>query len=222
MAQAVSIDCEFVTTRAGKAVASVCVVDEDLQTLLLSYVKPESRIIDYKTEYSGIIPNNMECAPTLASGIRSEVSRHIRGRLIVGQDVQRDLRLLGVRYKEKRIRNTAMLPRFLDSSGNKRKLKDLALEFLGESIQDGSHSAAEDARAAMKLYIEFWDLPGPAPTPKRALQVQAPAKRPAGTSRTCRMCGGDGHTQSSCPSFQQESERLPWDYDRAKNGIWSD
>eukprot|EP00922_Rhytidocystis_sp_ex-Travisia-forbesii_P056454 GHVS01083569.1.p1 GENE.GHVS01083569.1~~GHVS01083569.1.p1 ORF type:complete len:257 (+),score=16.06 GHVS01083569.1:151-921(+) len=245
MAQAVSIDCEFVRTRAGEAVASVCVVDEDLQTLLLSYVKPESPIIDYKTKYSGIRPEHMVDAPTLAGGIRSRISRLVRGRLIVGHDVHCDLKLLGIRYKEKLIRNTAILPRFLDSRGRKRKLKYLALEFLGESIQDGSHSAAEDARAAMKLYIVFWDLPGPAP-PRRPtcwtcgivghrqsacpegrhaglLQVQAPAKRPLQVqapvkSPTCQFCGIAGHTQSSCPrSYRWDSDFGDSDYAYAED-----
>merc|ERR1712151_1451328 len=56
---------------------------------------------------------------------------------------------------------TSFLPRFLQN-GKSRKLKDLARDFLHLSIQEGSHDPLEDARAAMRLYKRFWNIPGAA------------------------------------------------------------
>ena len=61
------------------------------------------------------------------------------------------------------IRDTAELPKFLRPNGTSRKLKELAEEYLGLTIQDGIHCPEQDARAAMELYKKHWKMNGPAP-----------------------------------------------------------
>lgn len=47
-----ALDCEMVTTSDQRAsLASVCVVDENLQTVYKSLVKPDKPITDYITKY---------------------------------------------------------------------------------------------------------------------------------------------------------------------------
>jgi len=54
----VAIDCEMVeTVNNNNAVARVTIVNEKGQLLIDEYVKPQSRVIDYRTRFSGITEN---------------------------------------------------------------------------------------------------------------------------------------------------------------------
>ena len=53
------------------------------------------------------------------------------------------------------IRDVSNFSLFQHPNGGKRKLKDLAAEFLNGTIQQGHHSSVTDARAALALYRLF-------------------------------------------------------------------
>lgn len=109
----------------------------------------------------GIRSADLEGAPSLIE-VLSSLRGLLRGCLVVGHGVRKDLLLLGISHPNQSIRNTSELPKFLQP-GRPRKLKGLAREFFSRRIQNGEHDQAEDACACMSLYLGHWNLPGMAP-----------------------------------------------------------
>lgn len=58
-------DCEMVemSVPGVDAAAQVCNVCEDMDTLLLTYMKPIRTAIDYKTQFSGVQRHHLTGAP---------------------------------------------------------------------------------------------------------------------------------------------------------------
>ena len=62
----VGIDCEMVGVGPGgrsSVLARVSIVDEDKKVLLDSFVSPEEYVTDYRTEKSGVRPEDLKGAP---------------------------------------------------------------------------------------------------------------------------------------------------------------
>ena len=89
----------------------------------------------------------------------------LRGRTVVGHALRNDFRAMMVSHPGRDVRDTAKFGRFVRQapgahfSGSARntkpkKLSELAKHYLGVSIQSGSHSSLEDARAALYLYLD--------------------------------------------------------------------
>ena len=78
-------------------------------------------------------------------------SRAVHGRIVVGHGLENDFGVLGLSHPRHLVRDTAHdLPRLLRTNGKPRKLRHIAYEWLGLTIQggDGGHDPCEDARAA--------------------------------------------------------------------------
>ena len=159
--KAIAIDCEMVKTISGQKVARVACVDEDLEKKLKTFVHVQN-VIDYVGEITGISKEDLTNAPSL-SKVVGQIKEIIRySSVVVGHGVRQDLDLLGIGYNSNQIRDTSDLPIFLKPNGNSNKLKYLAETYLNETIQNGVHDPEVDARTAMKLYKQKWNLPGPA------------------------------------------------------------
>ena len=91
----------------------------------------------------------------------------LAGRLLVGHALKNDLKALLLSHPRRLIRDTAAYAPLMRAAphvggptaaarrGRAAKLKDLAAAHLGLTIQEGEHSAAEDARAALLLYQRY-------------------------------------------------------------------
>ncbi len=157
-----ALDCEMVGVGRGgfaSRLASVCVVNADGNTVYFSYSKPPVTVTDHRTAVSGITPEMLEGAPPFER-VSAEVRKLVQGRIIVGHDLEHDFRVLGFAHPRRMRRDTAHgLPRFFcRRSGRPRKLRHLARDFLGLTIQSGAHSPQEDAQAALYLYLRYRDL----------------------------------------------------------------
>lgn len=164
MIAVVSLDCERVRTNRGSETAWICIIDEECRICFKSFVKPRGEVKDHLTWVSGVKPRDLINAPFLEE-IRPHIQRLLDGRLVVGHSVQTDLKFLAIDHPKNKICDISRFPRFRTIEGRSRKLKSLALEFLGSAIQNGAHDPEEDARAAMKLYTKFCKYSGRHPSP---------------------------------------------------------
>ncbi|KAF6164814.1 hypothetical protein GIB67_020987 [Kingdonia uniflora] len=101
------------------------------------YVRPMERVVDFRTEISGIRPRDLRKAKDFRVA-QKEVADMIKGRLLVGHALRNDLRALLLSHPKYDVRDTAEYRLFL-KGGRRRSLRGLASEFLGVKIQHGEH-----------------------------------------------------------------------------------
>lgn len=151
----IAVDCEMVGVSpegAISALARISLVNYHGQVVLDKYVKPLEKIVDYRTQHSGIRPHHMKDAVSLRE-IQEEVCALLKDKILVGHSLINDFRVLFYNHPRKLTRDTSKYRPFRKiSKGKNPSLKRLAQEFLGLSIQDGEHDSVEDARVAMLLY----------------------------------------------------------------------
>lgn len=147
------IDCEMVLSTEGfDILARVAIVTEDA-VLIDRFVRTDLEIEDYRTEVSGVRPEDISSAAPI-----DEILPQVRDILedaliIVGHDLGHDMEVLGINFPADKVRDTAFYRPYLKHGGRSSKLRDLAKKFLGKVIQAGEHDPAEDAKAALLLYF---------------------------------------------------------------------
>lgn len=153
----VSIDCEMVgvgLNGTDDMLARVSIVNQKGNVLLDKYVKPTEPVVDYRTKYSGIRPQDIVNAEDFEK-VQDEVIDILEGKIIVGHAVHNDLRVLYIKHPSRLLRDTSKfkpLARLVGTNGGTPSLRKLAKAILGKDIQDGEHDSVEDARAAMEIY----------------------------------------------------------------------
>ena len=163
MSRYLALDCEMIQGERGPLLAEVAIVDWNYNTVYHTYVQPSGKVLDYRTEVSGITSEQL----TPRSGARSfsrvqkEVFTILQGATLIGHALENDLKALGFGLRGNglvhEIRNTAHHPAFqrMGPRGQlmPKKLANLYSERIDVAgIQHGSHSAVEDARASMHVY----------------------------------------------------------------------
>jgi RNA exonuclease 4 len=152
----VALDCEMVgigTDGKTSVLARVSIVDWDYGVLLDTYVQVESRVVDFRTRFSGIKPKHIRGA-LKPDVVRTMVADIIKDRIVVGHALQNDFHAIMLQHPKNLIRDTAKYRPFqrFHKKWRPRKLRDLVLEHLGKTIQEGSHDSVTDAASTMELF----------------------------------------------------------------------
>lgn len=182
-----ALDCEMVGCGpwgADSRLASVAVVNAFGNQVYFSYCTPARKVTDYRTPFSGITAELLEGAPPAAE-VQREVAALLADRLIVGHSLENDFNALGFWPPQRLTRDTARdVPRLLSRKGRPRKLRRIAWEFLGLTIQDSEagHSPIEDAQAALLLYQRY-EAAFEARAAQRQEEVDARAQVAAGRAK---------------------------------------
>ena len=155
----VALDCEMVEGPHKKSlVAEVAVVDWNGTPLYHTFVKPSVPVVNYRTEITGLTPDSLKFGARFDTAQR-KVLDLIQNKIVVGHALDNDLRALGISHAP--VRNTAKHNFFktMNPYGalQPQKLVRLHETYIGSTIQEGSHSALEDARASMKVYRTLHD-----------------------------------------------------------------
>uniref|UniRef100_A0A5B7A522 RNA exonuclease 4 n=1 Tax=Davidia involucrata TaxID=16924 RepID=A0A5B7A522_DAVIN len=153
LTDAVAMDCEMVGVSSlgnKSALGRVTLVNKWGNVIYDEYVHPVDRVVDFRTEISGIRPRDLRKAKDFRV-VQKKVAELIKGRILVGHALRNDLKALLLSHAKKDLRDTSEYQPFL-KEGRSRALRHLAVDFLGVKIQNGEHCSIEDARAAMLLY----------------------------------------------------------------------
>ncbi|KAK6090417.1 hypothetical protein P3W45_000514 [Vairimorpha bombi] len=143
----VAIDLEMVTTKIGKEVGRVSIVDNIGNVLYDKFVKPVNIVINYETEFSGLNKQILNDGITVST-MRSEIQEIIgKNTTILGHGLENDLTALGMYHD--RIIDTSYL--FLSTESRRVSLQQLARTYLKTAIHDGSHCSVIDATICLKL-----------------------------------------------------------------------
>ncbi|KCV72892.1 hypothetical protein H696_00463 [Fonticula alba] len=156
----VGLDCEMVGVGPGgraSALARVVVVNLHGHVVLDLFVKPEEEIVDYRTRFSGIRPQDLEGPHVVPlHQAQVQVGNLLTGRIVIGHDLKNDFAALNMRHPRHLIRDTARFQPLREAMKMRGRaspsLRALAACLLGLAIQVGEHHPGEDARAAVEVY----------------------------------------------------------------------
>ncbi|KAM4604364.1 RNA exonuclease 5 isoform 1-T2 [Polymixia lowei] len=149
------LDCEMCLTEKGYEVARVSLVDSSGKCLLDELVKPQNRVLNYLTKFSGITAAMLRPITTTLREVQTKVRMLLpRDAVLVGHSVDNDLRALELIHPH--VIDTSLLYR--REFGQKFKLKVLAEVVLNKQIQieeKQGHDPTEDAMATLELAQYF-------------------------------------------------------------------
>ncbi|VDN21107.1 unnamed protein product [Gongylonema pulchrum] len=146
-----AIDCEMCVTAGGNELVRISLVDENLDVLLDTLVKPRNKITDYMTKYSGVTKSMLDNVWVRVEDVQKALSHILPDNaILVGHTIECDLNALRLSHPY-----CVDISLCLNLSGNERQrssLKTLAKIFLNEEIQgDDGHCSVDDAMITMRL-----------------------------------------------------------------------
>lgn len=131
-----ALDCEMCYTVAGLELTRITVIGYDERVVYDKFVKPQNRVIDYNTKYSGITEQTL-----MASGVKTIVeiqavllSMFHSRTLLVGHSLESDLKALKIIHSS--VVDTSVLYPHKMGPPKKRALKTLCNEYLKKIIQE--------------------------------------------------------------------------------------
>ncbi|KAI0629076.1 ribonuclease H-like domain-containing protein [Trametes polyzona] len=150
-----ALDCEMVGVGIDgteSALARVSLVNFHGAVLLDAFVRPRERVVDYRTQFSGIRPSDMVHAKPFEE-VQKQVADLLKDRILVGHAVHNDLKALLLSHPRPQTRDTQQLfHKHKLVRGRRPALRNLVQQELGLTIQSGEHSSVTDARATMALF----------------------------------------------------------------------
>ncbi|KAF5455082.1 hypothetical protein F2P56_024695 [Juglans regia] len=172
--EAIAIDCEMVGGGSDGSLdlcASVCLIDEDENVILHTYVRPQIPITTYRFEITGLTEEHLRDALPL-NVVREKILQILynaeptgrerlnggKARLLVGHALEHDLDCLGMTYPDHLLRDSAKYYPLMKTNLVSHSLKYLIRTYLGYDIQAGVHDPYEDCVSVMRLYKRMRSL----------------------------------------------------------------
>ncbi|EPS93894.1 hypothetical protein FOMPIDRAFT_1170159 [Fomitopsis schrenkii] len=159
----IALDCEMVGVGLEgreSSLARVSVVNYYGHVLLDVFVRQRERVVDYRTQWSGIRPKDMVNASPFAE-VQEKVADLLKDRILVGHAVHNDLKALLLSHPWQQTRDTQVYAHRHKLVKTKYPaLRNLVQQELGVAIQSGEHSSVTDARATMavyRLHLKEWE-----------------------------------------------------------------
>ncbi|KAG9308589.1 ribonuclease H-like domain-containing protein [Chiua virens] len=159
-----ALDCEMVGVGIEgneSSLARVSIVNHIGAIVLDVFVKQRERVVDYRTQWSGVRSTDLAGSAKSFKEIQQTVADLIKDRILVGHAIYNDLKALLLSHPSPQIRDTQSLAyKHRVVKSRRPALRVLAKQELGIVIQSGEHSSVTDARATMalfRLYKKQWD-----------------------------------------------------------------
>uniref|UniRef100_A0A3Q2D261 Exonuclease domain-containing protein n=1 Tax=Cyprinodon variegatus TaxID=28743 RepID=A0A3Q2D261_CYPVA len=167
------ISCHW-TKQKGYELARVSLVDSDGNCVLDDLVKPQNRVLNYLTQFSGITAAMLRPVTTTLRDVQAKIRTLLPDNaVVVGHSLNNDL--VALKLIHQHVIDTSLLYR--REFGQKFKLKVLAEVVLKRQIQSeerSGHNPTEDAVAALEL-AQYFIKAGPRQVTGPLMKVHRPA-----------------------------------------------
>lgn len=152
-----ALDCEMCYTKQGLELTRVTVIDSELKVIYDTFVKPESKVVDYNTRFSGVTEEDLESTTITLRDVQAVLlSMFSAESILIGHSLESDL--LALKLIHSSVVDTAIVFPHRLGLPYKRALRNLMADHLKRIIQDNveGHDSSEDASACMELM--FWKI----------------------------------------------------------------
>ncbi|KAF8959250.1 ribonuclease H-like domain-containing protein [Flammula alnicola] len=150
-----ALDCEMVGVGIDgveSSLARVSLVNFYGAVIMDEFVRQKERVVDYRTQWSGIRESDMVKAKKFED-VQRRVSDLLKDRILVGHAVHNDMKALLLSHPWPQTRDTQVYShKFAVCKSRRIALRNLVKQELGLTIQGGEHSSITDARATMAVY----------------------------------------------------------------------
>ena len=148
-----AIDCEMCYNIDGEMeVVWIAIVNENLECVYETLVKPYKKIQSYLTHITGVTESKLRNVCTTLTDVRNKISEILPSDAIIcGQSLNNDLHALKMFHPY--VIDTSVIYNISGARDSKTSLKYLALQFLKEKIQQQSHNPVFDALVSLKLVL---------------------------------------------------------------------
>ncbi|XP_041695345.2 RNA exonuclease 1 homolog [Coregonus clupeaformis] len=149
-----ALDCEMCYTKQGLELTRVTVINSELKVIYDTFVKPESKVVDYNTRFSGVTEEDLENATITLRDVQAVILNMFSAEsILIGHSLESDLFALKVIHST--VVDTAIVFPHRLGLPYKRALRNLMADHLKRIIQDSveGHDSSEDACACMELMI---------------------------------------------------------------------
>ncbi|XP_060641038.2 RNA exonuclease 1 homolog [Anolis sagrei] len=149
-----ALDCEMCYTKQGLELTRVTVIDSDRKVVYDTFVKPDHKVVDYNTRFSGVTAADLENATISLRDVQAVLlSMFSADTVLIGHSLESDLFALKLIHCTV-VDTSVVFPHRLGLP-YKRALRTLMADYLKRIIQDSvdGHDSSEDARACMELMI---------------------------------------------------------------------
>lgn len=148
-----ALDCEMCKTKNGPELTRITLINWDSQIVYDELVKPDSPIVDYLTQYSGITEERLSNITTKITDVHKALLELIdKDTIIVGHSLEWDFRSL--KFAHPYIIDTSFIFQHTRGPPYKPGLKWLAHKWLKREIQKNDvlgHDSIEDALTCIDL-----------------------------------------------------------------------
>ncbi|XP_053750412.1 RNA exonuclease 5 isoform X3 [Panthera pardus] len=149
------LNCEMCLTSKGRELTRISLVAEGGCCVMDELVKPDNKVLDYLTSFSGITKKILNPVTTKLKDVQRQLKALLPpDAVLVGHSLGLDLRALKMIHPY--VIDTSLL--YVREQGRRFKLKFLAKAILGKDIQCPDrlgHDATEDARTTLELARYF-------------------------------------------------------------------
>ncbi|XP_055660716.1 RNA exonuclease 1 homolog isoform X1 [Falco peregrinus] len=149
-----ALDCEMCYTKQGLELTRVTVINSDLKVVYDTFVKPDTKVVDYNTRFSGVTEEDLENTSITLRDVQAVLLNMFSAdTILIGHSLESDLFALKLIHGT--VVDTAIVFPHRLGLPYKRALRTLMADYLKRIIQDNveGHDSSEDARACMELMV---------------------------------------------------------------------